>query len=176
MGRRYLAHRRQVKAAISRPIQIPSGHWRIRWLSAAGNRQSATFSAYNDARAALARHQVQAEAIRTGAIEAPPARKTFEDLCAAWLIHKGEKRSVKDMESRIRVHLQPAFGGLALAQITDDAIETFSHGLTEKMVPQTKKHVLLQLQGLLKYAVRKGWLHRVPPIDMPKINPLPGVN
>ena len=147
-------------AAISRPIQMPSGRWRIRWLDAAGKRKSATFATHNEAKAALARHHVQAADIRTGAIAAPPARKTFEELCTAWLLHKSEKRSVKDMESRIRVHLKPVFGGMALAQITDDAIEAFSHRLTGKMVPQTKKHILLQLQGLLKYAVRKGWRRR----------------
>lgn len=153
----------------SRPVQLPSGHWRVRWLGHDGKRQSATFPTHNLARAQLARAQTEATAVRLGQALAPPPRKTFDDLVELWPAATAGKRSAKDDASRTRVHLLPAFKGVVLTDITDARVLLFSNSLKARS-PQTQKHVLVLLASMLKYAHRLNWLHRVPTIDMPRVS------
>ncbi|MSP93513.1 MAG: site-specific integrase, partial [Myxococcales bacterium] len=153
----------------SRPIQLPSSRWRIRWLDAGGRRQSAVLDTHNEARAALARHQTDAEAVRIGERPAPPPRRTFEDLTVHWLATRAvRKRSRKYDECMLRVHLTPAFGGLALAEITYERVEAFKAARAH-YASQTLRHHLNLLGAMLKHAHRLGWVLRVPPIDKPSV-------
>ncbi|MBM4346061.1 MAG: hypothetical protein FJ100_22035 [Deltaproteobacteria bacterium] len=46
------------------PVRLLSGSWNIRWVDAKGQRRSATFATFNEARQELARRQVEAVAER----------------------------------------------------------------------------------------------------------------
>ena len=148
-----------------RPHRLTSGNWRIRWQDAKCRWRSATFPNCNDARAALARNQVEAEEVRAGTRPAPPPPKTWDDLSHIWLDLRARKRSLAADQSRIRKHLGPAFAGLPLTAITFERIERFKAGLG--VAKQTQRHVLVLLNSMLKYALRLGWLLSVPPIDKP---------
>ena len=103
-------------AKISRPVQLPSGRWCIRWLDATGKRRSETHAPHNDARAALARRQADSESVRIGELPAPPPPKTFDELCDHWMATRAtQKRRVKYDDCRIRVHPNQSGQGQATA-------------------------------------------------------------
>jgi integrase len=130
---------------------------------------SAAFDTYNEARAALARFQTDAQAVRNGERPAPPPAKTFDDLAAHWMATRAvRKRSRKYDECRLRVHLLPAFGGLRLTEVTYERIEAFKAARTD-YAPQTLRHQLNLLGAMLKHAQRLGWLLHVPPVDRPSV-------
>lgn len=156
-------------SSVSRPVQLPSGRWRIRWLDAAGQRKSASFATHNEARAALARAHTDTEDVRIGAKPAPPPKKTFADLTHQWMTTRAiHKRSGDDDASRLRAHLTPAFGKLELQEITFPRIEAFK-AERAKLSKQTLRHLLILLGSMLKLAHRLGWLLAVPPIDKPSV-------
>ena len=156
-------------SSVSRPVQLPSGHWRIRWLDAAGKRKSAVHATHNEARVALARAHAEAEDIRIGAKPAAPPKKTFADLSHQWMTTRAiHKRSGNDDASRLRAHLTPAFGKLQLQDITFARIEAFKAERAQ-LAKQTLRHLLILLGSMLKLAQRLGWLLAVPPIDKPSV-------
>jgi integrase len=153
----------------SKPQRLPSGSWRVRWLDVDGNRQSATFSSHNDAKAALAKAQAEAEAIREGSKPKPPPVKTFAELADHWMATRAlHKRSIKDDESVLKVHLKPAFAAVELRSITYERIEAYK-ATKIKCAPQTLRHQLNLLGAMLKHAHRLGWLLQVPHIDRPSV-------
>lgn len=155
-------------ARTSRPHRLPSGNWRIRWQDAERRWQSATFPNCNDARAALARNEVEAEEVRVGSRPAPPPAKTFDDLSRIWLEMRAGKRSLAADKSRLRKHLEPAFGGMLLTAITFERIEKFK-AERASAAKQTLRHLLVLVNSMLKYGHRLGWLLTVPPVDMPSV-------
>ena len=42
-------------ATVSKPVQLKSGRWRVRWIDANGKRRSLTHDSHYDAKAALAK-------------------------------------------------------------------------------------------------------------------------
>jgi integrase len=158
-------------ARIARPVQLPSGRWRIRWIDHTGARVSATFPSHNEARQALARRQTEATAIIAGQVAAPPPQKTFSDLAKNWQQTRGAaKRSPKDDESILRRHLTPAFGDLNLLAVTYDRIEAFKASRAH-LAKQTLRNILNLLGAMLKHARRLGWLRadQVPTIERPSV-------
>ena len=156
-------------ARIPKIIQLPSGHWHFKYSDASGKRRRATFEKHNDAVAALSRRLADAHSIRVGEMPAPPPHKTFDDLCVNWMQTRAvHKRSADDDRSRIKVHLLPAFGGLALREVTYERIEQFK-AARANCAPQTLRHFLNLLGAMLKHAHRLKWIVTIPPIDRPKV-------
>jgi hypothetical protein len=58
-------------ARIARPVQLPTGNWRIRWRDGAGLMRSQTYPTHKEADKALHALMAEAEAARQGL--APPA-------------------------------------------------------------------------------------------------------
>lgn len=156
-------------STVSKPVQLKSGHWRIRWIDCDGRRRSATCDSYNDAKAALAKAHTVANAVKSGESPAPPPRKTFADLTEHWMATRAlHKRSADTDTSRLRAHLTPAFGKLDLQEITYERIEAFKAERAQ-MAKQTLRHLLVLLGSMLKHAHRLGWLPTLPPIDKPSV-------
>ena len=156
-------------ATVSKPVQLKSGRWRIRWIDANGDRRSSTHDSHNDAKAALAKAHTVVNAVRSGETRAPPPRKTFADLSEHWMATRAlHKRSAETDTSRLRAHLTPAFGKLDLQEITYARIEAFKAERAQ-MAKQTLRHLLVLLGSMLKHAHRLGWLTAVPPIDKPSV-------
>ncbi len=156
-------------ATAPRPVRLPSGRWRIRWLDVANRRVSATFDTFNDAQKALYRTLADVEAMRQGTLPLPPPKKTFADLTKLWMDNRVVlKRSGAQDKSRLRAHLTPAFGKLELQDITFARIETFTADRAA-LSKQSLRHILILLNAMLKYAKEHGWLHVVPKIEPPKV-------
>ena len=156
-------------STVSRPVQLPSDSWRIRWLDSAGKRKSAVYATHNEARAALARAHTDAEDVRHGTKPAPAPKKTFADLTSSWMTTRAlHKRSVASDVSRLRAHLTPAFGNLQLQEITYARVEAFK-AERAGLAKQTLRHLLILLGSMLKHAHRLGWLHTLPPVDKPSV-------
>jgi hypothetical protein len=80
-----------------------------------GVRRSTVFPTYREAEYELRRRQVDVEEIRRGLRSARPPDRTFDKLRDYWIKNRvPRKRSGKDNESTIRLHLRPAFGHLPL--------------------------------------------------------------
>ena len=89
--------------------------------------------------------------VRTGA--------TFADAAAEYLRYieqdRGRKRStLSGYRSALNAHLLPAFGELALEDVTPERIEHWLAGLT--VSPRSRNKLLVELHGILKRA-RKVW-------------------
>ena len=153
---------------MARPIR-QRDKWRIRWLDGAGIRQSAVFDDYREAQSELRKRQLEAEEVRRGLREAPAPPRTFDELADYWIEHRASrKRSRKDDESIIRVHLRPAFGGLRLRQLGLSAVDEFI-GTKLKLDPKTLHNVLTLLISMLRLGRDLGWMERVPAIKKPRL-------
>lgn len=155
---------------MSRPVKH-KGSWRIRWADHKGQRRSEVHAAYNDAVAALARHQAEAEEIRNGQRPGPPPAKTFNDAADYWLKTRAAlKRSREDDESITRRYLRPAFGPLLLKDISIQRVDEFV--AQQALVPLHKNtigHHLTLLISMLHMAEQLGWLAKAPKVKKPTV-------
>jgi integrase len=153
---------------VARPIK-QRGKWRIRWFDQDGARQSAVFTDYRAALDELRRREAEVTEVRLGLRPRRPAARSFDELCDYWIEHRApRKRSGKDDESIIRVHLRPAFGRLQLANVgladVDAFVATRGH-----LDPKTVANLLTMLIAMLNYAKDLGWLQSVPRIRKPRV-------
>ncbi len=154
----------------AKPVQLSTGHWRIRWRDASGKQLSEVHVTHNAAKAALAVHQVEVRSVVAGLIAAPPPKKTFADLTTSWLETRAHHKRSKDADvSRLKAHLTPAFGKAALKDISYARIEQFKAERSH-LAKQTLRHHLILLGSMLKHAHRLGWLAILPPIDKPRVH------
>lgn len=145
------------------------GKWRIRWIDENGNRQSAVFPDYKTALEEQRRREAESTEVRLGLRPKRPVAHTFNELCDYWLEHRApRKRSQKDDESIIRVHLRPAFSRLRLANIGVADVDTFVATRCH-LDPKTVANLLTLLVAMLNYAKDLGWLLVVPRIRKPKV-------
>jgi len=151
------------------------GKWRARWLDENGAQQSAVFDDFKSADLHEKKKKSEAGEIKRGTLPVCAPDKTFGELCDCWLASRAlRKRSKKDDESMIRVHLRPAFGEMKLRDIGTEDIDAYANekidvsGLSEKT---THNHLTL-LGTMLRTATyfRVPWLLRVPKINKPKIS------
>ncbi len=155
-------------ATTAKPVQLPSGHWQIRWLDEKHERHSATFKAHNDAQRVLAAKQTEVDAILTGRAAARPPRKTFDQIDERWLVRLGGP--TKDQRSHLRKYLRPAFSGMALTDISFDLIEEFKADI-EELAASTIRNILNTLSGMFQYARKLGWIRadQIPDIERPSV-------
>ncbi len=150
-------------------IQKRARRYRVRWYDHTGARRSATFARESEAKAFARDRERSRDRIRAG-VEAPPVqRRSLADVVAYLEEHRfPDLRSVATYRSIIRKHLMPALGHLALADINKETVDHFSTSLRCKS-PKTRKNVLTLLKMVLRTAYQLQWLHRVPPISMPRV-------
>ena len=145
------------------------GKYRVRWYDHQGERRSRTFKRERDAVNYGRKMDLKREAILAGTAPAPVRRHTFQELADYHEEHVfPDLRSVATYRSALKVHLLPTFGGMALVEITEQVIDTFSArliGLSDK----SRKNILAILRRMLNKARRLGWLHSVPHITMPRV-------
>jgi len=145
--------------------------WRIRWTDHDGVRRSAVYAHYDVAERALRRAKTEAEEVRAGRCRRPAPLKTFAELARYWLAHRAtEKRSEKDDRSILRRHLLPAFGHLELKDLGVAEIDRFKQS-KRKLSPKTVRNHLALLGTMLRLARELGWLHVVPTIKKPRVDP-----
>lgn len=156
-------------AKVAKPHRLPSGKWRIRWTDHKGQRQSATFLACAEAKAALHRENENVRAIKAGEKRATPPKRFFRELADEWLrLRALAKRSRDDDVSMLRRHLLPFFGEMAIGDIRFVHVEEFK-AQQIGLAPQTLRHHLDLLGAMLRYAVDLEWLLAMPKIVKPKV-------
>lgn len=158
---------------MSKPVKLPSGAYRIRWLDADGKRQSATFGSFDLARSEL-RHR-ESEAEETAALRRrdPAAAITVAQGFARW--RADDRRGPGDTERRhtlrwrrrehhFRVHIEPTLGPALLADLAPRRIKewinvlasTPTHRPGEKNTPgrtlsaATIRAIVVTLSQLMK--------------------------
>ena len=157
-------------AKVAKPRKHGDG-WQINWKDGTGARRFKTHPTHRAAQAALARNNAEAQAVRRGDQELLP-EKTWEDLETHFKIAKAGKRSLKEDESRMRLHLRPAFGGLRLTEVTDVRVARFRAGLLQRVKRKqlavgTVRLILALLKSMLNVAVEARWLVRRPAVKLP---------
>jgi integrase len=150
---------------------MPSKHgrgWRSRWSDEHGQRQSETFTKYEDALGHERQMKVKVGQIRTGLATGLVAGRTVGELCDTWLVTQApRKRSIEDDRSIIRAHIRPVLGFIELARLTTADIDRFA--ATRQVGSQnTLRNILNVLSGMLRYGVEIGWLGTLPRIKRPR--------
>ena len=105
------------------------------------------------------------------------AEKTFKEAAAVFereyeVITDGERSAkyVQSHKDRIRLHLNPFFGTMALSAVTSGQVQEYRIARKEGEKPPartTLHHDLVTLRQVLKTAVRHGWLSSVPDLSAP---------
>jgi len=150
--------------------------WRISYYDAAGTRRWESFATFKAAEKALRQRKVEEDRRAVGQLAGVDREKTFDDLVERWEVVKAGKRSLRDDQSRIARHLRPAFGGVAVYQITAGLIADFAADLRKKKRPRTDRaiststvgKVLGLLRAMLRVAHDEGWIAVVPKVRVPR--------
>lgn len=90
--------------------------------------------------------------------------RTFGDVAEDWLRHGERKRGLKrstlrDYRQVLDSYLLPAFGELALLEISAPVVERWHGGFPRS---RTSEKVLMVLSAIFTYATRRGWIAENP--------------
>lgn len=123
---------------MSKPVKLPSGAWRIRWLDSYGTRKSETYKTLDAAKAGLRRRETEIDDIRAGRKD-PGSDQTFGELADAFLRERDrgdDPRRDANREtaykSHLDHHLKPLLGSMRLLEITEPVIERLPRQLGER--------------------------------------------
>lgn len=130
---------------MSKPHQLPSGQWRIRWLDTDGKRHSETLATESAATAALRRHQVEEDNIRAGKAR-PRSNVTLVEAVKGWKETRS-KTQREDDESMLRMHITPYLGDYRLGDITKEVLERFKRHLEGKTAARKEQKKKKPLSG-----------------------------
>jgi Phage integrase, N-terminal SAM-like domain len=101
------------------------GRWRARFRDPSGRERSTTFARRSDAERFLT--SVEHSKLVGGYVDPSAGRVTFERFSARWLESQTFDLSTREaVESRLRVHLVPAFGDLELRAIKPSTVASRS--------------------------------------------------
>jgi len=98
------------------------------------------------------------------------AAKRFLDEYAIILADERSPKWIKDHESRIRLHLNPFFGKLALSQVTAGAVQDYrAQRISDPTKPSrsTLHSEIVSLRQIMKTAQRHGWVNYLPDFSAP---------
>lgn len=130
------------------------GRWKARYHDEHGKPISRTFDAYKDARQW---YEDQRASLRRGEHVAPrDGAVTFEEFAKEWLeVHDASQSTINAHETRLRVHVFPTFGSMALKAITDtDVKRWYTRGLST-LATNTRRAVLTSFAAVLTTAVQQ---------------------
>ena len=136
---------------------LPSQRVRAVYRDPAGHRHSATFATRKQAKAFLAATLTDLE--RGHWLDPRGGQTLFADWAARWLAARMTRPSTAASdEGRLRNHLLPHFGQLALKDITPLTVRSFIARLSGTLGPKTVRNVHALLSTVLRDAVLEGLL------------------
>jgi integrase len=154
---------------MSKPIRLPSGQWRIRWINETGGRQSAVYPTAKEAAFQLARRNTEVAEVVRGYRAPTPAPRLFSELCDKYLANRsGLKRRPRYDGGIIDKHLRPHFGAFPLTALGVEQIDSYKHAKTH-LAPKTLHTQLTLLRTMMGYALELGWITKVPKVKKPRI-------
>ena len=119
---------------------------------------------YGKTRADVASKMIQAQKALIDGLEIDIKNVTFESYARRWLRQKRNEvrqRTWEVYESRVRVHLIPAFAGKKLSSIKRDQIQDlYAARISGGTSARTVRHIHTQLQAIFGSAERDGLLIR----------------
>ncbi len=141
--------------------------WEIQWVDEHGERQSKTYTTFQEAKEKLAEEEARVAKAKAGYV-APRRTKTLEELAKEWMEDRPAKRK-RDNQSHLTNHIIPFLGKYKLHQITPTLLQRFVRHLEVKptarkgeknrneegepirtLKPSSVKNVLITLGKLLK--------------------------
>ena len=146
---------------MSKPQQLPSGAWRVRWLDSAGKRRSSTYRTEAAAKAGLRRKLVEVDDVRSGRAR-ERSDQTVREASKEWLKTRPPKRRADDA-ARLDTHILPFMGHKRLPEVTAELIQKFIRHLEGKktarkgeknkagrtLKPATINNVLIALRKMM---------------------------
>jgi integrase len=137
--------------------KLDSGRYRAAYRDEHGQRFSKTFDRRGDAKAWLA--AAATDRARGHWIDPRGGALLFGDWGTRWFAARTVRRTTHASdEARYRVHLLPAFGDVALKDLTPLRVRSFIAHLTTRRAPATVRHVHALLSTMLSDAVEEGLL------------------
>jgi integrase len=128
---------------MSKPIQLPSGRWRIQWFDSYGKRKSETFDAFDVARSALREREREVDKIRAGLAQ-PRSDQRLREAAIEWIASREPSPSaapdvkrlrgnrVRDNQRHLDHHILPELGELRLPEVTQEVVQKFIRHLEGK--------------------------------------------
>jgi len=150
-------------------VQARSGKYRVRWIDAAGHRQSETVGSIEDAELVLLRHRTEAAETKRGLRRLAPTEKTFGELCDYWLeVRLPFLRGAKQRRHIVEHHLRPALGAMKLRELTAEHFDRL-RARVGHLKPATQRSILSHVSALLGVAAENRWLEHAPRVRMPTV-------
>ena len=139
----------------------PDGRWRARYRDANGREHAKHFQRKTDGEAWLV---VQQSAIQRGEWVDPKAgRVVFAEFVDRWLTAQTFDESTREaVASRLRVHILPTFGSMALRSIRPSDVQAWIRGRQLAVAPSFARVLLANLSSVLGAAVADGLIVRNP--------------
>ena len=132
-----------------------------RWYDAAGRRHSESYDTAAEADAA--RQERLRERRRGGSGDPTGGRMTLEAWWARWQCTRSVTDSTREREEAIwRCHIEPAFGGVRLADLRRSDVGAWVAGLRRTLAPATVVRSLAVLRKMLGDAVLEGLIAASP--------------
>lgn len=142
--------------------KAPSGKWQARYRDALGRQRSRSFSSKSAARTYL--NGVETELERGDWIDPNAGRITLAEYVEEWV--KGEAHlrpsSRANLDSRLRLHVLPAFGDHPLSAITPAEVRRWVAELTTKLSAGGVASTYRTLARILGTAEVEGRIRRTP--------------
>lgn len=152
---------------VGKPRKRGNGY-EVNWTDGSGKRRFKTLPTHAAAVQFLRAQQAEADAVRVGALEVIDVDRTWPELVELWEEVKHAKRTLKDDQSRIRIHLTPALVASRLVDITPRRIARLERDVGRRVSVGTVRQVLSLLRAMLRLAVEHGWLARAPKVRLPR--------
>ena len=137
--------------------------WLLDYKDGEGKRRFRTFERQRDAKAALV--DIGGE-VRDGKHTPLPKTITVREAAELWITRgeneRLERSTLESYKEHLRLHINPAIGGIKLAQLSAPRIEQFKDALLRKGSPAMARKVLVSLKGVLKEARRRGYMAHDP--------------
>jgi integrase len=144
--------------------------YRARYRDPNNDERSRTFETRRDAERFLT--SIEHTKNVGGYIDPAAGNRTFGNYVAAWLAIQVFRDSTRErVESNVRVHMVPMFGGRRLGGIRPSDIQAFVRKMSETHAPNTVKVVYRQLAAILRAAVSDGLIASTPcrGVKLPRI-------
>ncbi|MDQ3295834.1 MAG: tyrosine-type recombinase/integrase [Myxococcota bacterium] len=124
---------------MSKPVKLPSGKWRIRYVTADGKRESVTVATFDLARTELRRLEVGADETRARRQRDPALAMTVAEAyarhkvtdAAAGGTDRRFARKWKRIEQHYRDHIEPHLAAVLLADLTPSRLKAWINVLAE---------------------------------------------